>query len=73
MLRGTETDAFLLLHSFSGEGSPFAVDSSGTVQMLNRNFCHAWTTVVNLRDHVSASRHALVSSAEAAGHATRDK
>ncbi|XP_013388895.1 WD repeat and HMG-box DNA-binding protein 1-like [Lingula anatina] len=36
---------------FSAEGSPFAVDSSGIVRMLNRRFGSTWMPVANLRSH----------------------
>lgn len=36
---------------FSDEGSVFAVDSNGVVQVLSLVFCDTWSVVANLRDH----------------------
>ena len=39
---------------FSAEGTPFAVDSSGVVRMLNRAFSNTWVQVANTRKTVSS-------------------
>ena len=44
---------------FSAEGTPFSVDSTGVVRMLNRSFGNTWVQVANMRKNVSRLSHGL--------------